>query len=400
MSAVEDAIKKMNAQWWVALTTQAKLPENFQTAQGALSFGTESSKVWEKFDAIPPVSISRSFEVATLNSLGQNYSAVVNNLIPQNSDVMQQNLGDQYVPWQNFRSENPLPADTDWSDPAAIHKAEIGRFRQWASTAPIDQGQINAGVTILNQTDIVSTAQEMLVAVGMNEKHPNVLAYTASISDLQSAIDRGQQMSVDMNSATASSDISHSWAKVSASGFFRFFSGGGSSSWDQWTLDASSAGFEFEVNFNKLATLPGGPYANNSNTDINLVDYTTWFNSSALKTAQANNNNKVWQRGAPTWEQTFGENGNLKYITTNLVAVDGIETSLTTRASVEKSRREEFRAAASGGVWPFFSASGEGGFETETTFSDDGSVRIKTSSKEGNINLLGAIVSDIDRVIG
>jgi hypothetical protein len=101
----------------------------------------------------------------------------------------------------------------------------------------------------------------------------------------------------------------------------------------------------------------------------------------------------VWKRTAPTWEGTFGSNGNLKNLTVALIVVDGITTTTTTTASVSKTDQESFKAAAQAGYWPFFQASGQGGWTTEVTFNDKGEVTVTSSSKTGNPNVIGVLVS-------
>lgn len=391
MSAAQDAIKTFNQQWYNALVTQAQLsPSTFQLAQGSLSLGTTSDIIWRAFDSIPPASINQEFNPGSINSFASTYGAVINHLYTQNGDAEEQKLGDNYAAWVAFQKDQKnWPSDFDFGQDDAAKKLRLALYNKFAVLNGIDQGTTNAMRTILNQVDVVSEAMLRYVAAKPN------FAYTATINTLKNAINSGQQKKISFNSKTQSSDTSNSWAKGSVSGSYRFFSAEASAEWSQFTEDVSSNGFDLTVTFSKLATLTGGPYANASTTDTNLSKYKPWYYSPALNEAYKNNNNNVWQHGSPTWEATFGDKGSLRRNTTAIIVVDGISSKMTTSAKVSSEKRDAFKAAAKGGVWPFFQVEGEGGWTHDVTFNDDGSISVESSAKEGNPNVLGFLVSDL-----
>lgn len=398
MSAANDAMKTLTQQWYNTLTAGIGLvPSQFQLFQGSTSLGNTDDTIWRFFDAIPPVSVNNYFDPAQYNSLAQAYGGVINNLVPQNEDSMQDLLTNKYMSWTKFAKDpanlpSPLPkTDSGSIDVVAV---QVEQFQTWGLTNAVDAGIIKSGVTLIKQTDIVSVAITSWAAAN------GVYAYTATTGSLADALNKGQAKGAKLNSLTESTDTTHTWAKVSASGLFDFFSAGGSGSWDKFTEEIHTEGVNLDVEYATQTTLTGGPYAIKAPTSTDLENYNPWWNSETLKTAQSNNTNKVWKHTAPTWDQTFGPNGNMQRLSTALVVVDGIKSTMTSKASVSKTDRASFKAAISGGFWPFFSVSGEGGWEHTTTFNDDGSFTVTSECKPGNPNVLGVLVDPIDAVIG
>ncbi len=396
MSAVDDAMKKLTEQWYNALVTGLGLDQSeFQLFQGTTSLGTSDDEIWRFFDSIPPVSVNNYYNPSTANSLAQAYGGVINNLIPQNENDMQVLLKNNYMSWLNFAKDvsnlpNPLPKTANGElDVVGI---QVTQFQTWGLTNGIDSSTINAGVTLIKQVDVVSAAITKWTAAN------GVYAYTASQNSLSIALQTGHPKNATLNSVTTSSNVSNSWAKASASGAFDFFSASASTSWDRFTADFSGSTVGIDVEFANQTTLVGGPYANKAPTNVNLENYSPWWNGSTLQTAKENNNNTVWKHTAPTWEQAFGPNGNLLRLANAIVVVDGIKSTLTSSATVAQSERDDFSAAVSGGFWPFFSASASGGWSHETHFNDDGTFSITSESPTGNPTVLGVMVSPIDTV--
>lgn len=391
MTAAQDAMDTMTAQYYNALITGAGLdPSQFQLAQGAIVPTADSSSIWRFFDSMPPDSVNNYFQTSQLNSFSQTYGAVVNNLIPQTDNQAQKLLADQYVNWQKYEQANPLDVK-DWTDEDEIEKAKIARFNKWAYNAGIDQSTINSMQTLMSQVDIVS------VAMGMynSAKKSGTFAYTASVTDMNNALTGGQPKSFSLDSKTQSSTLNGKWAQAQMSAHYWFVSVSASSKFANVVTDMAAKGIKMDISFSKLATLPGGPYSLTTKMSPDLSNYVSWYNSETFQTARKQNDNLLWKHSAPTWDQTFGPNGNMQQATTALVFVDGVTTTLTTTASVAKSDQTDFSAAAAVGVWPWFQGSGAGGWENKTKFNDDGSFTITSGAPLGNPVLLGALVTDI-----
>jgi hypothetical protein len=390
MSAASDAIDILTRQYYNAVVAGLGVSsKQFQLGQGSISLGTTSTLIWAKFDSLPPAALNNYFNSSEWNSFGSTYGAVINNLVPQDSGAMASLLGDDYLSWTQYKT---LPPDTLPTTPdGLLNFAQIKKiqFQRWALQNGISNETVIAGIGILSQVDFISAAAVKWQAASKQ----GVFAYTATQQGLKNAIDGGQSKTVNLDSSTESTDTSHSWASGQVSGGYGFFSASVSASWDKFSQDIQKSGVKLNIKFEKVATLSGGPLLTVNQLDTDLSKYLPWYDSKAIQTAYTENNNTVWKRTAPTWEGTFGSNGNLKNLTVALIVVDGITTTTTTTASVSKTDQESFKAAAQAGYWPFFQASGQGGWTTEVTFNDKGEVTVTSSSKTGNPNVIGVLVS-------
>jgi hypothetical protein len=393
MTATEDTMANFNKMWYNALADGLGVSKDqFQLAQGATSLGYTSDKIWQIFDAIPPVSANNYFNPAQHNSLAENYGAVINNLIPQNDDSVRKELGNKYNDWIKYQD-----TDSSWTgitiDPENPKEALLTVFKNWA-IRKLDTDKFDDAVTVMSQEDIVT------VAVAQLKSAKKKYGYTAGYTDLKDAINKGESKKVELNTKTTSKDTSHSWAKGRVSGGYRFFSADANGHWDKFTQDIETKGINLVVEYQKVGTLVGSPYAIKSEFNSDLSGYMPWWNSAALKVAKENNNNKVWKHTAPSCDNTFGSEGNLRWLTTALIVADGIKTTMTSTVSVAKENRQEVEASVKAGYWPFFKAEAEGGWSHKVNFNDDGTFTVTSSSKEGNPTVIGVLVSPIEKILG
>lgn len=385
MSAAEEAMKTLNQQWYNALVDGLQVSrDQFQLAQGSTTLGYDKSLIWRILDSIPPKSTDAYYNPDQHNSLSRAYGGVINNLIPQNDDSLRKELNDKYTDWITYRDdkENWKGEKIEKIDDPKEAQKQV--FKNWAKRN-LDPDEIDAAFTIFDQKDIISVAIAQWILAAEN------YAYTVSAEDLKDALEQGASKSVELNSATTSKDISETWAQVSASGKYRFFSAGGSVSWDKYIQKIATSGINVTAKFERVATLVGGPYSLDTHS-ASLKGYKPWWNSEALKTAKDNNDNLVWKHTAPSWEQTFGTHGNLLYWSVGLVVVDGISIKVTSNAKIDNADQENFEAAAKLGFWPFFQTDGGGGWTTEKVDFNDGSFTIESSKPKGNPNLIGVLV--------
>jgi len=309
---------------------------------------------------------------------------------------MAQLLGDDYPRWETYTNQpSQLPPPPPNNSLIDISLYKQAQFSDWA----LDNGQsketIVAGITILSQVDLITAAVQKWQAASAAKKE---FAYTPTAQGLQDAIARGQAKTVSLDSKTQSSDTSNSWASGKVLGEYGFFSASVSASWgDKFWQDIQQQGVQLNVAFEKVATLIGSPLSTPNTLDSDLSKYQPWYDSKVIQMAYTQNNNNVWKHTPPTWESMFGPNGNLKNLTVALIIVDGITSTMTITASVLEDKQEEFKAAARGGYWPFFSTAGQGGWLTEVNFNDDGTfLTITSASKAGNPKVLGVLVSPFD----
>ncbi len=230
--------------------------------------------------------------------------------------------------------------------------------------------------------------------------NPGVAAYDKTYEDLQTALTNGQPASVDLNSSTTSSDISDTWAKVSASGLFEDFFASGDGSYEQYSMDIMNAGVAISAKFDRLVSFTAGPLYQPSQDPI-LSSYGPWFNSEALNIAYKNSSNTVWQPSSePTWQSTFGPKGNMLRYASTLCVVNGIAVTMTSKAGIAKGDQVQVRAAIEGGFFPFFEANGSGGWVHTTSFDDEGNITVSSKCPQGNPVMLGVDVTSITGLFG
>jgi hypothetical protein len=392
MSQAQAAMQTLTQQWYNALVTGLSLsPNNFQLYQGTQPVGPTSDWLWKIFDAVPPKSVNNSYDPSQSNNFSQDYQAVIANLKPLSDNSFQNCMGDYYTNWLNYIQSPKCPSNI-FDSPDAMQSA----FKKWAMIYAPSQMGCSASLIQSFYNDIVTIANTMFASAQVAAKG---YAYNTTIADLTNAIQSAPAKNFTMDSKTQSSDVSHTWASGSTSVFFDLFDFGGGASYDNLTQEATSAGINISASFQHVLTLPGAPLAKTS-TDPILSQYTPWYNSAALSRAYGTKDNTVWKNGLPSWDTTFGPNGNLQRSATSLIIVDGIDITMTSATSYSSSDQQVITARASTGFWPFFSASGSGGSSTSVSFSDSGQMTVKITSPAGNPQLLGVLVSAMSEILG
>lgn len=384
MSEVQKAMQTLTEQWYNAVVTGLSLnPNNFQLFQGSTTTGSTSEWIWNILDAIPPKSVNHFYDPAQINNFSQDYQSVIAALKPATDNSFQTCMGDYYNDWLTFLKTAPA---TTFESATAMSAT----FKQWAIVNAPSQMNCSSSLIASFFNDVVTIANTMFANAQQAGKG---YAYNVTIAQLQNALTTAPAKSFTMDSKTASTNISHTWANASASGFFDIFSLGGSTNYDKLTQEATSAGLSISASFAHVTTVPGGPLAKVSSDPI-LSQYIPWYNSAAFSRAYGTKDNTVWNNGSPSWDTTFGPSGNMQRAATGVVVVDGINITITSNTSYSSSDQTTIKAAASGGFWPFFSASGSGGSSTTVTFSDSGAMTVNIKNPAGNPQLLGVLVTE------
>jgi len=393
MSASQDAMNTLSAQWYNAIISGCGLSQDqFQLVQGNTPVGTTSEGLWNVFDSVPPQTATTFYDPSQLNSFHQDYAGIISALIPQGSQQFTKDMGSYYSQWNNYKKTiSPLPqGNMAWSQ----------AFSSWAQ-ANLPQSLVTTCVGDYNTMldDPIAVAANQLLEIQFAEKNKNIYAYTTTYEQLQTDLTSAPSKSVELNSNTESSDVSKSWAKAEASGIFDIFGLGGDSSTESLTVKITNSGVNIKANFDKLVTLAAGPLKSPS-SDTYLQNFTPWFNSSALNEGYQKKDNTVWKAGdAISWESSFGNKGNLQRYASALVIVDGITISMTSNAALSTEEQSSFKAAMAGGVFPFFEAEGSGGWSNDVTFDDNGNVTVTSKCMAGNPQILGVLVSSIANIL-
>lgn len=392
MSEAKKAMQTLTQQWYNAVVAGLSLsPKNFQLYQGTATTGSTSEWIWKILDAIPPASINNFFNPNEHNNFSQDYQQVIANLKPASDNSFQSCMGDYYQDWLTFLKSDKAPTGI-FENGTTMTAA----FKQWAMVNAPDQVTCSSSLIATFFNDVVTIANTMYANAEVDDKG---FAYNVSIAKLRDALQQAPAKSFTMDSATAKSTLDHTWAKASLSGGWGFFSFGASSSFDQLNTTAASSSLKIDAKFSHVTTLPGAPLAKVS-TDPILSKYTPWYNSAALGRAFSTKDNTVWKNGVPSWDSTFGSSGNMQRVTDGLVVVDGIDITMISSATYSKDDQRTITASASGGYWPFFSASASGGNTTDVSFSDSGQMTVKYTSPAGNPQLLGVLVTTAEDYLG
>lgn len=382
----EEAMKTLTEKWYNTMVAGLNLsPQTFQIYQSNTVLGNLSTDLWAIYDSVPPFSVTNQNQPSQISRFSDNYSGVINTLVPSGGLEWKKTMGDSYPDWVTYLATKPtLPAG-----------GMLGLFTAWAQMNIPDPGKAQKAITQYSQilNGVVPVAQGRFI--GAN----GVYAYNKSIDDLRSAVKQAPSGSYTFNSKTASSDIKHTWAQGNISGAFRFLWGGGGSSYDSVNQKFGSSDVNISVSFKHVLAFTAGPLQ--TPTFVGDKTYPGWFSSAALNYGYQNKGNDVWPvDGAASWNSTFGDNGNLKRFATNLFVADEMTMTMSSSVAFSTSEREQILAQASGGFWPFFKASVSGGYTSTVTFDAQGKMVATSTSPAGSPIILGANVLPINDIFG
>lgn len=391
----QQPMQTLNAQWYNAIVTGLGLQAStFQLVQSSDPLGSTSEDLWKYFDSLPPASATNFFNPAQFTSFAQIYGAVVGSLASSNTDALRQLLGDDYGKWVTYRQANP-PTGT---------QTPLSVFSTWAYKTLDNATQAIATYQQLSLT-IPAIASRMFAAATplpdpLNPNPPApVYAYGVTIAQMKAALLRAPSKTAQMDSGTTSADLSQTWAAGSVGGEYGLFSGSASGDYSRLAQQFASSQVTVQASFTSQMQLAAGPLAQSS-MDPDLMDYKPWYYYPALSLAYHSSDNRTWQAGAgATWENTFGPSGSLQRVCTGLIIVDGIDLTVTSRASFSQDDQAAFQAAAKAGFWPFATLAASGGSTQDVSFGSDGSVTVHMSMPAGNPQVLGVVVTPISALI-
>lgn len=376
----QEAMQKLQKQWYNTIVTALDLdPNSFQLIQAQSPFTNTSAGLWQYFDSVPPKSLTQVFSQSAINSSFDDYRTVITAILPQGSDQFRVIMGDNLAAWEAYKKT---------LKPGDLGKDGIfGAFQAWADIY-LDPDIATKAITVYRQLQngVVSLAVNAVFNQA-NLSSDGRPTFSKTIQDLRDAITHGATKSFNFDSRTASEDVSQTWAKGEVNGMYDFFSGSAGGEYTQLSQKATSSRVTVHGTFKKVISFAAAPGK--------------WFSSSALALAYGTKDNTVWPAGQkPDWETTFGEQGNLQRLVTELIVVDGIEISVTSEASYDATEQQRIQAAASISFWPFFSANASGGRDKEVTFNASGNMTVTTSVPLGNPAIFGVNVLPISTVLG
>jgi len=375
MTPSEQAMQQKTASWYNFLATALNLdPQTFQLVQASMPLGATSVPLFQMADSIPPNSVNFYFDSSQWNRFSSDYQQMLEALLDPTSNQLQQILGDQYAAWNtykiNFFTQNPTTTKT---------VAQV--FDTWANTlSPLPPNTISQAEAVLASQGIsplLTARQNFANQAYYLQGQP---MYNQAIADIQAAIVRGESATINFNSATSSSDVSHTWAEGGLGGLFDFFEGEGGAEYEAINQKASAANVLITGTISKMVSVPIGPGA--------------WFTPGVFNNAYQNkDNNYVWDPASQTtWETCFGSNGSMQRVIGSLVVIDGVDITITSQASYSSSDYTSIKTEAEVGFWPFFFAEEDSTVTHTVTLNNDASLSVRIQSNIGNPKILGVNV--------
>ena len=377
------AVTNLQNQWYNTLAAAVGGNANFQIVQpnNPVSGLSTDDQVWQYFNNLPPASLNNNLTLSGGNQFFANYTGVLSQLVSNALTNFQSVLGSYYPLWQRYLAGlNPLPPLNQLPNV----------FYTWAMVnAPTvaGPGRSSLAAALL---DPIFAAQTM--ALNTNNFVNNTPNFTQGVQALiQQVANGGSVPAINFDSATASSNVTNTWAQGNSGIFFGIF-GQGDQTTSQLTQMFASDRVTATISFQKLITFvadpPGPPNG--------------WYSSSALGQANsASGGGAPWRSGAmPNWQSTFGPNGNMRYFLASLVVADGISATITSYASYSSSQQTQITQNSSYGFWPFYWGSGSSTYTNSVSFNSNSNLTYTMTSQAGNPLIIGAFVLPAGQYLG
>jgi hypothetical protein len=377
MASIEEMLNGATAQYFNALTSSLNLDRyKFQIISPSMPLGETSDSIWQFFNNIPPKSLINKFDLSGGNKFYDNYRGALSSLLVAGGNRIKFILGDDYEDWYNYLiGLNPLPTPQELPDIC---------FR-WTSIHVPDKATPSRNEYARQLNNPIGIAQYSVL--DQNNFINGIPNFSRNLDDLRSAITQSSSSTITYDSSNYSSDVTDTRSGGSLSGFYKTFFASGDTNSSSLTEKILSNGINVDIKFDKVCIFSAAPGS--------------WYLSSALNIAYNTKDNTVWAPGAkPDWEDFFGENGSMCRFLTSLIVVDGITQTITSHSSYSLDEIDNYNSAASGGVWPFFSAGGGRSFSHEVKINNKNELEITVSAPLGNPLIIGANVTDVNSFLG
>lgn len=208
-----------------------------------------NDQIWQYFNNLPPISLNHNMTLSGGNQFYTDYAAVLSQLQSNALTNFQNVLGSYYPMWQQYLATlNPFPSLQDLPNV----------FYQWAVVnAPTvaGPGRSAYAAALLDPIFAAQTA-----ALNTNNFVNSVPNFTQGVTQLFQQIPSGAPVSINFDSATASSNVTNTWAKDNTGIFFGIF-GESDSSTSQLSQQFASSRVAGTISFQKFITFVADPPA-------------------------------------------------------------------------------------------------------------------------------------------
>jgi hypothetical protein len=376
-------VQELNQGWRNYICDAMKLNrDTFQLAQGSLGLQTaDSSGLFLMADAVPPATSVGYYDATSMNKRSSNYLGLLDALLPETAaNGLQTALGDGYASWIAWKTANPPQAG----------ETALTYFQRFELSSTLDQGALTRG-----EAAILAAKNSALIRAWTAYNNPafqttfststgtsyTLPTYTTTISNAISQINQGGSLTIDFDSSSMDTSSSSTFIEGSADGFFDIFSGGASGSFSKQSSMAAASKFTISGTINRYATLPSSAGS--------------WYSSDeVIRAFNAKNDMSVWDPNASAggWDNFFGDTGGLARYVSQLVLVSDYSITVTSHADYSQDDFQQIQAQASGGIWPFFSASGSGTQTTSSALNSDSTLSVTQTLQKGLIQIWGVTV--------
>jgi hypothetical protein len=365
------SMKALQNRWYNSLTEQLGLDRTmFQIGRPSSPITPSSLALWDYQNVIPPYSLTFDRTMG-VDSFFSEYVAFAGQMsLP--AGILVQDIGRElHENWLAFVAQQ-IPPTPENQLPAL--------FLQWAMVYAPDKAQIGAS-DLSNMVLINAAKQALSPYLGPQATAPDFLGtYQQLLRTLGSSSGR----SLFFNSGETSSNVSDTWTGGKDSGLAGLWSG--SSVASRLSLRFGQSLVTVKAQFKAFAVVPVTPGP--------------WYNSAMFQVAYSNQTSPPWPPNPnPNWADLFGPEGSMLRLPTSLIAVDGMQATVTSHAGYSPADQETIRSNAAKGVWPFYGPD-SAVTHNSVTFDDQGIMSIMTTTQPEHPLFIGANVLSTPRYLG
>ena len=376
----EKSMNNLTAGWYNTIVTALGLDDSsFQLIQGSLPLGDTSVPLFQMSDSVPPQSVTTYFSTSEWNRFSSDYKELLFAMSPGDSaNDLKKVLGDTYAVWVSYRTSfyDKNPDST---------KSQEDLFKIFANQH-LDPGPAQQAILAFQKSEISPVNDAITAFLDQSNYLQGEPIYNQTIEQIKTAILSGQSAPIAYDSKTADSDVTNTWAEGAVGGLIEFFDfeaeAGGT--YEAINTKASSSEVTISGTISKYVTVPIGPGK--------------WFDSGVFNNAyKSKDNNYVWDVASQTtWETCFGPSGMMPRVITSLIIVDGIDITITSKASYSSEEYSKITQESEGGFFPFFMAESESTHTSDVKHNADATITVTHKSNIGNPQILGVNVKDVE----
>lgn len=363
-------MQTLQNRWYNSLTEQLGLNRaTFQIGIPWSPIAPSDIALWEYQNVIPPYSLTFDRTMGA-DSFFTQYSAVAAQMsFP--ADELQHEIGAQHhSDWLAFLSRQ-IPRPPENQLPAL--------FSQWAMVYAPEIAQIGSSI-LSRKILIMASEQAILPYLGSGAHPPDFLG---SYQQLLHVLASASNCSMFFNSDQTGIAVSDTWAKGHTAGPRGLWTGSSADSQLGGKFGHSRVTVSVKFKLALVAVNPG-----------------SWYNSALVQLAYSNRKSPPWPLNPnPTWADLFGPEGSMLRMFASLIAVDGMQATVTSNAGYSTTEQEIIRNNAGKGLWPLY-ASDSAVVCNEVSFQHQGTMSVTTTSEPQNPVFIGANILSTPQYLG